>query len=61
MKEEECPFFHEHTPHPTGYLQGISWRERMARTHNQEQCEGCGLWVIWVPKKRSPRKAKKRT
>lgn len=39
-----------HTESPEGYLQWHAWAERMAKTHTQRQCRGCGLWAIWEPK-----------
>lgn len=44
---DECE---PHTPDPSGYLQWHAWAERMAKTHKQRQCKGCGLWAIWEPK-----------
>jgi hypothetical protein len=45
---EECE---PHTPHPAGYVAHLDWQERMAKTHRQRQCRGCGLWAIWEPKR----------
>lgn len=28
------------------------WADQMSETHNQERCPGCGLYVIWTPKKK---------
>ena len=39
-----------HTPHPLGQAEHLEWQGRMARTHDQRQCGGCGLWAIWEPK-----------
>ena len=47
---EECPNRAEHTEGPTGYVQWHAWAERMAKTHVQSKCPGCGLWVIVTPK-----------
>lgn len=41
-----------HTPAPVGYLAWHAWAEKKSRTHVQERCPGCGLWMIWRPKKR---------
>lgn len=46
----DCPNSAKHTPSPTGYVAGSVWAGRMLRTHIQRACEGCGLWVIWIPK-----------
>lgn len=43
---EECE---PHTPTPAG-LQWWAWSEEMAKTHDQRQCKGCGLWAIWEPR-----------
>ena len=40
----------DHTYGPSGYVAWHEWAERMAETHDQEQCSGCGLWMIWTPK-----------
>lgn len=45
-----CPQAHLHTPCPQGYLAWHEWAEKMAKTHQQRQCPGCELWVIWEPK-----------
>ena len=39
-----------HTPQPDGYLARIEWADRMADTHDQRPCSGCGLWAVWVPR-----------
>jgi hypothetical protein len=31
-----------------------AWAKRMARTHRQIRCSGCGLWTIWVQKVARP-------
>ena len=46
----ECPNGAEHTPSPLGYLEWHAWAERMAKTHYQVRCTGCGLWTNWLPK-----------
>lgn len=50
---ELCPAAKRHTKHPEGYLAHAEWAERKARTHRQTKCPTCGLWAIWVPKKRA--------
>jgi len=54
VKDEIVPLYPDecepHTPDPDGYLQWHAWAERMAATHVQRQCKGCGLWAIWEPK-----------
>jgi hypothetical protein len=48
-REQECPNAAAHTPHPTGYLAKDEWAEEKMKTHHQVKCEGCGLYMIWVP------------
>lgn len=43
-----------HTPSPTGYLQWHAWAEKKAKTHRQKRCPTCGLFAVWVPKKKRP-------
>ena len=50
-KEEDCPYFHDHTPSPKGYNQWHAWARKMSRTHKQEKCSGCGLYAIWTPRR----------
>lgn len=50
MTRTLCPHFEDHTPSPDGYLAWHDWAGKMARTHRQERCAGCGRWAIWVPK-----------
>lgn len=45
-----CPNIENHTVCPDGYLQWLSWVERMAKTHRQRKCAGCGRYEIWEPK-----------
>lgn len=37
---------------PDGYLDRAEWALEMLKTHRQKRCPACGLWAIWVPKKR---------
>lgn len=55
--ERLCPLRAKHTKHPkwlqpSDYLGWHSWAEEKSKTHRQKRCGGCGLWVIWVPKKK---------
>jgi hypothetical protein len=34
---------------PEIYAPGWPAAPLLARTHEQERCEGCGLWHIWTP------------
>lgn len=45
-----CPAPEQHTPCPSDYLAWHEWAERMQATHEQQQCPGCGLWMVWVPR-----------
>jgi hypothetical protein len=47
-KRQVC---NKHTPQPESYLAWHEWAEQMARTHDQHQCGGCGLWAIWTRKR----------
>ena len=44
----ECPS--NHTLCPESYLAWHRWAEEKSKTHRQVQCEGCGRFLIWVPK-----------
>lgn len=44
-----CPNAAAHTPEPKGYLAWHAWAARMAETHHQIRCSGCGRYAIWVP------------
>lgn len=44
-----------HAPAPSGYLAWHEWAEKKSRTHRQIRCACCGLWTIWIPKKRKAR------
>ncbi len=48
VEQPEC----KHTPSPEGYIQWHAWAEKKSKTHRQIRCPVCGLWAIWVPKKR---------
>lgn len=50
-RQEDCPSFYDHTPHPSGYIQHHAWMKKMSRTHKQFRCTACGYWAIWEPKK----------
>lgn len=45
-----CPLVADHTPGPPDYPGFHAWAERMTRTHRQATCDGCGGWLIWIPK-----------
>jgi hypothetical protein len=44
-----CPQAHQHTTNmPDEYRAWHEWAERMAANgYVQQQCDGCGHWVIW--------------
>jgi hypothetical protein len=42
----------DHTLSPEGYMQWHFWAEEMSKTHQQIQCPSCGLWAIWIKKKK---------
>ena len=46
-----CSTPEQHTPNqPRDYIGWSEWAARMARTHKQVHCPGCGRLEIWVPK-----------
>jgi hypothetical protein len=49
--ERLCPNARQHTKCPKPYLAWHDWADRKARTHYQVRCPGCGLYLIWLPKK----------
>lgn len=49
---DNCVNRSNHTPQPSGYSARIDWSDRMAQTHTQELCPGCGYYMIWVPKEK---------
>ena len=52
-RQESCPNAANHAESPGGYVQWHEWAAAMKKTHDQSQCPGCGLWLIWTPKKGS--------
>jgi len=49
-EREACPQHERHTYGPDGYNAWHDWAQRRSRTHTQHQCDGCGYWLIWMPK-----------
>lgn len=49
-RADACPNKAKHTESPDGYIAWHEWAERKAKTHVQERCPGCGLFMIWKPK-----------
>lgn len=47
LHPEDCE---PHTPRPDGYADWQEWAARMAATHVQRQCRGCGMLAVWEPK-----------
>lgn len=45
--ESVCPKRHLHAPAPDGYIARQEWFSKMALTHRQLRCPGCGLWKVW--------------
>jgi hypothetical protein len=48
----------DHTPCPEGYLQWHEWAKKKSKTHRQIKCNACGLYAIWIPKKKRGVEAK---
>ena len=44
-----CPQSADHRMGPINHVDWVEWADHMAETHEQAQCSGCDLWVIWVP------------
>lgn len=45
-----CPEAANHRTGPVNHVDWHAWAEAMQATHDQQQCPGCDLWVIWTPK-----------
>lgn len=45
--EPPCPNEAEHTP-TADDMGPMEWASKMARTHDQVKCAGCGLYKIWT-------------
>jgi len=56
IEKEDCPLVMEHSEEPEGYLQWHAWAAKRIKTHRQIRCKGCSLLVIWVPRKKRPKK-----
>ncbi len=41
-----------HTKCPAGYVAWHLWAKQKAKTHKQIKCPGCGLYAVWVKKKK---------
>lgn len=37
---------------PSNYVARGEWMEKMFKTHKQVRCLRCGLYHVWVPKKK---------
>lgn len=46
----DCPNVAQHEPWPRGYCESSEYADKMMETHDQSQCSGCGMWLIWTPK-----------
>jgi hypothetical protein len=55
VHETRCLGREKHTPCPPGFMQWHEWAEKKSKTHVQVKCDGCGLYVIWKPKRASAR------
>ncbi len=49
---EDCLNREAHIEGPSGYGDWFEWAEKKGKTHDQTQCPGCGLYLIWKPKRR---------
>lgn len=50
MAERACPNAANHEPGPDGYGEWHQWAEEKVKTHVNEACPQCGLFMIWKPK-----------
>jgi NAD-dependent dihydropyrimidine dehydrogenase PreA subunit len=51
---DACPNHRAHArDEPRSYLAWHEWAEKKAKTHDQSECSGCGLFVIWKRKEKS--------
>lgn len=51
MKRKPCPNESAHNDDgPRDYMSRAEWAENKLKTHDQKQCPGCHLWLIWEPK-----------
>lgn len=52
-KRPDCRTPERHRPdEPGGFVAWTEWAEQMDKTHTQRRCPGCGLFAVWVPRKR---------
>jgi len=50
--KDTCPARSKHSKEPEGYLQWHAFAEEKSKTHRQIRCQTCGLYVIWVKRKK---------
>lgn len=48
-KPDLCPESANHRMGPINHVDWVEWSEQLAQTHEQAQCPGCDLWVVWIP------------
>ncbi|GAA4439701.1 hypothetical protein [Phytohabitans houttuyneae] len=46
-----CPNVANHVPQPAGYVAASGWADNAMIVAVQRQCDGCGRWALWVPKR----------
>lgn len=46
----KCPNRAEHADAPWGYLEWHEWARVKKKTHRQVRCDGCGRYLVLVPK-----------
>lgn len=49
-REAGCWNRGQHTVGPEDFVLWHGWAEGIAVSHDQSQCPGCGLYIIWTPK-----------
>lgn len=60
-RRRQCTNAAAHTPCPAGHIAWHTWSDKMRRTHRQKRCPVCGLFVIWVAKKKKRKQQKELT
>lgn len=51
VEPSNCPEVSQHEPMPAGYVDRAGWAMEKAKTHRQVRCSGCGLFMVWRPRK----------
>jgi hypothetical protein len=41
-----------HAESPKGYIEFFNWCDEMNKTHKQIQCPVCGLYEVWIKRRK---------